>query len=163
VAGVSGSPGGTNSATRFGVKLFHDFVVGTDMTEFKKLLVAKYSPQNGCNAPDGVVLTVLPKKPRPHKDSAHRFVSSLDHAVSSKYGWVVDAEPLTLDQFIAKHLGAKEIDEEEKDHIKILLSSIAKLPPDTPVAASYFVRGNLERRVDFVVHKVIFYHPKKES
>jgi hypothetical protein len=137
--------------------------VTEDMTEFNKLLVAKYSPQNGCHVPDGTVLTVLPKKSRPKKDSVHRFVSSLDQAESSKYGWVVDSEPFTFEQFVTTNLGRKEIDEEEKNHIMILLAAIAKLPAGTPVAASYFVRGDLQRRVDFVVHKVIFYHPTKET
>ena len=131
------------------------------METFKKILVAKYSPKNACNVPDGEPLTVVPKKNRPlNKDTGHRFVGVIDKSKLSRYGWVAEAPPFTLEEFIEKYLGSKEVGKEGKDHIKIMLSSISQLPVDTAVAATYFVRGDLQKTSEFVVHKVIFYYPK---
>ena len=36
---------------------------------YSKLLIAKYNPENKCFAQDGEVLTLVPRKPNPKKDS----------------------------------------------------------------------------------------------
>lgn len=131
------------------------------MEKYTKVLVAKYSPKNACNVPDGEVLTVVPKKNVSlGKDAEHRFLSSVDKSTRSKFGWVAETQPFTLDEFIASYLGGEKVEDDEKNHIRIMLSCIASLAVDTPVAATYFVRGDLDRRAEFKVHKVFFYHPK---
>jgi hypothetical protein len=131
------------------------------METFTKLLVARHSTQNGCHVPDGQVLIVLPRRSVSlNKDTGHRFVSSLDVSLNSKFGWVADSEPFTLDEFIDRHLKGTAIEEEAKGHIALLLSSIARLPAGTPVAATYFIRGDVDRRSVFVIHKVVLYFPK---
>jgi hypothetical protein len=131
------------------------------MELYSKLLVARYSPKNGCNVPEGVVLTIQPRKNvSTKKDTGHRFVSRLDKSSTSKYGWVAEVGPFTIDEFIQRHLRAEAVSENEREHIRVMLSSIASLPIDTPVAARYSVQGVIERKAVFVVHKVFFYHPR---
>jgi hypothetical protein len=131
------------------------------MELYTKLLVANYSPKNGCNVAQGVVLTVLPKKGVSlEKDTSHRFVSHSDRSTSSKYGWVSEAESFTIDEFIQRYLDTEAVSENERSHIRIMLSAISSLPVDTPVAARYSVQGTIDRKAVFVVHKVFFYHPR---
>ncbi|HEV3437215.1 MAG TPA: hypothetical protein VG122_07645 [Gemmata sp.] len=131
------------------------------MEIFQKLLVGKFSLKNGCHANDGEILTLIPRKEIPkNKDVAHYFVSVRDSGIKSKYGWVEEAKPFTIEDFIRTQLSAREIGEQEMEHIRIMLSSIQKLVPGTPVTPSYVVRGVIEKRTDLIVHKVFFYHPK---
>jgi hypothetical protein len=56
---------------------------------FKKLLLAKYSPKNGCYAEDGTILTVERRESVPVKDCVpHHFVSIDNPRLQSRYGWV---------------------------------------------------------------------------
>lgn len=132
------------------------------MTVYKMSLVARFSPKNGCNVPDGELLTVLPKKKLPrNRDSGHHFVSVRDPSLTSKFGWVKQSQPYSLEDFLKLTHGEGDASEEQKDHVKTMLSAIAALDEGTPVAATYFVRGTIERKHVFTVHKVIFYHPRE--
>ena len=92
---------------------------------YEKVLVAQYSPKNGCNVHDGEVLTIVPRTTVPRKTTVpHDFVSANDGKTKSKYGWVKEVEPFTLDQFLANHLKSSEISESQREHVRIMLSSI---------------------------------------
>ena len=130
---------------------------------FTKLLIAQHSPKNGCHAQDGEVLTVKPKTPLPTKETAHRFVSAKDGRTRSKYGWVQEAAPFTLQDFISTHLADRTLSAEEREHIQTMLTAVARIPIDKPATVEYVVRG-VERRVTVLnVHRVIFYYPKSGS
>jgi hypothetical protein len=135
-------------------------MIKDESTLFTKLLVAQHSPQNGCHAPDGDVLIVKPKTPLPSKDAAHRFVSAKDGRTRSKYGWVQEVAPFTLQDFIAKHLADRTLSEEEREHLRSMLIAAARIPVEKPATVDYVVRG-VERRVTVLnVHRVFFYYPK---
>lgn len=126
-------------------------------TEYSKVLIGKYNVDNGCHAPNGAILTVVPKKEVKNKGHiAHYFIDSLNRKIKSKYGWVRCVESFTLRDFITRY-GTGSEDGREIEHIKIMLDSIARLPEDTPVAATYSERGIETKRMDFTVHKVFFY------
>jgi hypothetical protein len=128
---------------------------------YTKVLVARFSPQNRCYVADGEVLTVIPKKNlRRNKDTAHKFVSTGDPSLTSKFGWVHEVPAITLEQFLCRTSEPSAVSNERKEHIQTMLSSIALLREDTPVAATYKIRGVIERRHVFVVHRVIFWQPR---
>jgi hypothetical protein len=109
------------------------------------------------------VLTVVPRKSLPRNtDLAHYFVSSRNPSSKSRFGWVQEINPFTFEEFVKQYLGERQPAEEEKDHIVTMLSSIKDLPSGTPVTASYFVRGIIDRRNEFAVHKGIFYGPREK-
>lgn len=127
-------------------------------TVYTKLLVARHSPQNHCYARDGDVLTVVPRHSVPLRDSVqHRFQSTSKPGLRSKYGWVADAGPFDLESFSAKYLSGRALTQSEEDHLRIVFESISKLPADTPVTADYSMRGVEEKRMDFTVHRVLFF------
>ncbi|MDR1144542.1 MAG: hypothetical protein LBK71_00180 [Verrucomicrobiales bacterium] len=124
---------------------------------FSKLLVARHSPKNKCNAEDGAVLYVKPLANVPLKDHvAHYFLSASDHKTKSKYEWVADAEPFDLDDFIREKLNERQLSEGERIHLEIMFNSIAKLAPGSAVAATYSCRGIENKRMEFTVHRVLF-------
>ena len=125
---------------------------------FKKILVSKYSPENGCFVPDGQRLVILPRTSIPQKDHvAHYFVSASDLKSKCKYGWVKDTAPFTLADFVDKNAAGRVLSNSELGHIETMLASISKLPQGTPVAATYSSRGILDRNMELTVHKVFFY------
>jgi len=124
---------------------------------FTKLLVARHSPQNGCHAQDGAILYVEPRPTVPLKDHlAHHFVAHGDDETRCKYGWVSEVEPFGLDDFIRTYLAERSISDSGRDHLEIMLRSVAKLNPGTPVAATYSSRGVEKPRMEFTVHRVVF-------
>lgn len=125
---------------------------------FTKLLVGQYSPQNGCNVPDGEVLTVIPKANVPlHEHLGHEFRAAANRQISSKYGWVREVAPFSLQEFVATYLDGRDLTPSEQQHLETMFQSIAKLPAGTPVAATYSSRGVEAKRMDFTVHRVILY------
>jgi hypothetical protein len=131
-----------------------------ESTLFTRLLVAQHSPQNGCHAQDGEVLIVKPKTPLPSKEAAHRFVSAKDGRTRSKYGWVQEVPPFTLQDFISAHLADRTLSEDEREHLRTMLIAVARIPVEKPAKVDYVVRG-VERRVTVLnVHRVFFYYPK---
>jgi hypothetical protein len=132
-------------------------------TLFTKLLVAQHSPQNGCHAQDGDVLIVKPKPkmPPPGKDAAHHFVAAKDGRTKSKYGWVQEVAPFTLQDFTSKYLEGRTLSEEQVEHLRTMLTSVARMEVTKPAKADYVVRG-VERKVTVLsVHRVIFYSKPK--
>jgi hypothetical protein len=133
-----------------------------ESTLFTKLLIAQHSPQNGCHAKAGEVLIVNPKTPLPAKETAHRFVSAKDGRTRSKYGWVKEMAPFTLQDFISTHLSGRTLSEEEREHIRTMLNAVARIPVDKPATVEYVVRG-VERKVTVLnVHRVFFYYPRSQ-
>jgi hypothetical protein len=129
---------------------------------FSKMLVAHYSPKNGCNAPDGAVLVVRPRRDLPARGAAtinHQFVEAAPSGKKSRFGWVASVESFNLAEFVARHLGGKVLDEQEREHLLVLLRSIAQLAPGTPVGTHYLRQGLLPSETEVVlrVHKVLFY------
>jgi hypothetical protein len=124
--------------------------------KYCKILVSRYSPENGCNVEEHTILTVIPKAEVKKKGQvAHYFVDSLDKKTKSKYGWVKTTDPFTLEDFLSKNGGNQN--EKEIEHIKIMLNSISNLEEGTPVAATYSERGLENKTMDFTVHKIFFY------
>jgi hypothetical protein len=125
---------------------------------FDKVLVARFSPDNGCYVPEGEILTVRPRKKLPHnRDAAHYFIGSRHRSLKARYGWVAQSDSFTFDDFVRNQLGGKDLSSAERDHLATMLCSISRLPLDTPVTATYFARGTIEKHTVFSVHKVIFY------
>ena len=125
---------------------------------YDKILVAKYSPKNGCHAQDGEVLTVVPRRSVPQRTViSHHFVSAKDGKTRSKYGWVKELGPFTLEDFLEGQYDDRQVSESEREHIRIMLSSIQELPADTPTTATYRSRGTLEQTMELTVHKVFFH------
>jgi hypothetical protein len=137
-------------------------MIKDESTLFTRLLVAQHSPKNGCHAQDGEVLTVKPKTPLPSKDTAHHFVSAKVGGTKSKYGWVQEVAPFTLQDFISKHLADRTLSAEEREHVLTMLTAVARIPVEKPATVDYAVRG-VERKVtELNVHRV-FFHPKPEG
>ncbi len=127
------------------------------MESFSKVLVGKFYPNSKCNVEDGHLLTIVPKKIlKTQENIDHVFSDIYDIKIKSVYGWVKECEPFTLDDFCSKFSNRK-IEGLEKVHIEIMLKSISKLNQDTTVKVRYTERGILEKRMDLVVHKVLFY------
>lgn len=114
-----------------------------ESTLFTQLLVARHSPQNGCRAQDGEVLIVRPKTPFPSKETAHHFVSARDGRTKSKYGWVQEVPPFTLDDFVSAHLAQRTLSEEEREHIRTLLTAVARMPAEKPATVEYAAASSL--------------------
>lgn len=130
---------------------------------YSKILVAKFSPQNGCHASEGEVLLLKPKTSIPMKNHVpHYFVSVQNPKQKSKYGWVKEVEDFSLGEFVEKYAVTASSSDEELNHISIMLQSIEKLPIDTPVAADYSKYGVIEQRMVLTVHKVFFYKEKPQ-
>jgi hypothetical protein len=128
-----------------------------ESTLFTRLLVARHSPKNGCHAQDGEVLIVKPKTPLPSKDAAHHFVSANDGRTRSKYGWVQEVAPFSLQDFVSKHLADRSLSEEEREHIRSMLTATARIPVEKPAKVEYVLRGVERKETVLNVHRVFFY------
>jgi hypothetical protein len=127
------------------------------MKTYTRLPVARYSPENHCHVPDGEVLYVEPRKvvsQRPHL--AHFFVSAKDRKTKSQYGWVRDVEPFTTADFIGCHLSGPLLTEQVAV-LETMFRSIERLAPNTPVAATYSLRGVETRTMELSIHRVLLY------
>jgi hypothetical protein len=127
------------------------------MEVYKKVLVGKVYPDSQCYVEDGHLLTIIPKKILKIRENIeHVFSDLIDPSIKSMYGWVKECEPFTIEDFCSKYSNRK-IDEQEKEHIDIMLKSISKLNENTPVKVRYTERGVIEKKMALVVHKVFFY------
>jgi hypothetical protein len=136
------------------------------MDTYRKVLTAKFSPKNGCNVPEGEVLTVRPRKRLPSKeDKGHYFVGTRHRSKRARFGWVREVDPFTLEDFFRQYLENREVTPQEQEHLTTMLTLISHLEPGTPVTATYFVRGVIEKKTVFTIHKVFFYPatPDKNS
>lgn len=125
--------------------------------QFIKLLIAKHSPVNKCNVADGTVLYVRQRRTVPTKDQVeHYFLSVDDRTTRSKYGWVKEVDPFTLEDFLSTYLVGEDISDVAKKHIETMLEAADRLPPGTPVTATYRSRGVEAKRMEFSVHRVLF-------
>jgi hypothetical protein len=128
------------------------------VSKYSKYVIAKWSPENGCHVPDGEVLSVVPRKSvQRNKDIAHHFVGTNHPAEKAKFGWVHDVAPFDIDEFARDHLRGRALTALEREHLETMFSSISGLIPGTPVTATYFVRGVIEKQTVFTVHRVIFH------
>ena len=124
---------------------------------YNKVIVAKYNPENKCNAKEGEVLTIIPKERVPQRDYVnHNFVSIIDLKTKSQYGWVKEVKEFTISNFIETHYGKKDLTNEEREHIEIMLNAISKLKENIPVAATYSQKGFMDKKMILKVHKVLF-------
>jgi hypothetical protein len=129
------------------------------MTEtFTQVVIAKHSPQNGCFAPDGAVLYVAPKARVPTKPLVdHRFETATRPPLRSKFGWVAESLPLTVDEFIDRHVRGVPLSEALRAHVEVMLRAVSRLNPSTPVGVYYARRGLEHPVMELVVHRVFFY------
>lgn len=127
---------------------------------FNKLLVSRYSPKNGCFVEDGKVLSIVPLKnfPKGKNIFSHHFIDPDEKSIKSKFGWVKDVDPFTIEDFIKKYTIQEIEDESELEYLKIMLSSIKNLKEDTAVGATYKTRlENYKPTMVLLIHKVKFY------
>jgi hypothetical protein len=128
------------------------------VSHFSKLLVARHSPKNECYADDGTVLYVKALTNVSLKNHlTHHFVSSTDHHTTSMYGWVAEVEAFTVDDFIRGFMYGLSVAETDRAHLEIMFRSIVKLTAGAPVAATYSPSGLGNKRMEFTVHRVVFY------
>lgn len=125
------------------------------MIMYTKLLTAKYSPGNKCFASEGEVLTIVSKPNLPKNDAQYFFIGAKGNE-KSQFGWVTEVAPFTIEDFI-KNYAKDPSNESEKEYIKIMLDAAAKYGHNTPMAASFVVRGTMQKKVVLTVHKVLFY------
>ena len=123
-------------------------------TKYTKVLVAQYSPQNGCNVTDGEMLIIKPPVKEPNKEFSYHFEGVMTGR-KSRYGWVNTVPEYTLENYIDKYL--KNISEKELVYLECMLNSISKLQTNTPVAVDYRQKSMGEPIFVLHVHKVIFY------
>ncbi len=125
--------------------------------KFSQVLIAKNSPSNCCYCDDDEILLIVPKKNVPIRDYVpHVFSAIKNKKMKSKYGWIKSTNPFTLTEFINTHFH-KNISNEEKEHLLILLESIESLPEGTPVAATYNKKSAFDDEMHLKVHKVFLY------
>lgn len=130
-------------------------------TVFSRILIARQSPKNKCFVEDGIPLFVKALSPVPLKDHvSHWFLSVRDRETKSRYGWVKEVSPFTLDEFVARHLSHEHLSSSDRQHLETMFQAIVPLAEGTPVAATYSCRGVEEQRMEFTVHR-IFFHKKK--
>src|SRR6266498_1074290 len=127
--------------------------------QYTKVLVARYRPENKCYVAEGEILFVKPRRQVPLKEHVNnKFLGTRDPGTTSQFGWVKEeVKGFTLEQFMETNLESLVIEGDQRDHLRIMLDSIAKLPQDTPVAAGYARRGFEDRRMEFEVYRVFFY------
>lgn len=123
-------------------------------TKYTKVLVAQYSPQNGCNVTEGEMLIIKPPVKEPNKEFSYHFEGVMTGR-KSRYGWVKTVPEYTLENYIDKYL--KNISEKELVYLECMLNSISKLQTNTPVAVDYRQKSMGEPIFVLHVHKVIFY------
>ncbi|AZS31516.1 hypothetical protein [Butyricimonas faecalis] len=123
-------------------------------TKYTKVLVAQYSPQNGCNVTEGEMLIIKPPVKEPNKEFSYHFEGVMT-GKKSRYGWVKTVPEYTLENYIDKYL--KNISEKELVYLECMLNSISKLQTNTPVAVDYRQKSMGEPIFVLHVHKVIFY------
>ena len=123
-------------------------------TKYTKVLVAQYSPQNGCNVTDGEMLIINPPVKEPNKEFSYHFEGVMT-GKKSRYGWVKTVPEYTLENYIDKYL--KNISEKELVYLECMLNSISKLQTNTPVAVDYRQKSMGESIFVLHVHKIIFY------
>ncbi|AZS31504.1 hypothetical protein [Butyricimonas faecalis] len=123
-------------------------------TKYTKVLVAQYSPQNGCNVTDGEMLIIKPPVKEPNKEFSYHFEGVMTGR-KSRYGWVKTVPEYTLENYIDKYL--KNISEKELVYLECMLNSISNLQTNTPVAVDYRQKSMGEPIFVLHVHKVIFY------
>ena len=123
-------------------------------TKYTKVLVAQYSPQNGCNVTDGEMLIIKPPVKEPNEEFSYHFEGVMTGR-KSRYGWVKTVPEYTLENYIDKYL--KNISEKELVYLECMLNSISKLQTNTPVAVDYRQKSMGEPIFVLHVHKVIFY------
>ena len=123
-------------------------------TKYTKVLVAQYSPQNGCNVTEGEMLIIKPPVKEPNKEFSYHFEGVMT-GKKSRYGWVKTVPEYTLENYIDKYL--KNISEKELVYLECMLNSISKLQTNTPVAVDYRQKSMGESIFVLHVHKIIFY------
>lgn len=123
-------------------------------TKYTKVLVAQYSPQNGCNVTDGEMLIIKPPVKEPNKEFSYHFEGVMTGR-KSRYGWVKTVPEYTLENYIDKYL--KNISEKELVYLECMLNSISNLQTNTPVAVDYRQKSMGESIFVLHVHKIIFY------
>lgn len=123
-------------------------------TKYTKVLVAQYSPQNGCNVTEGEMLIIKPPVKEPNKEFSYHFEGVMTGR-KSRYGWVKTVPEYTLENYIDKYL--KNISEKELVYLECMLNSISNLQTNTPVAVDYRQKSMGEPIFVLHVHKVIFY------
>ena len=122
---------------------------------FRKLLIARYSPQNYCFASDGEAL--YPPLPKGRNTDVYSFRGATSQK-PSKYGWVRTAEySFTAEEFAAKY--ELELESAAASLLTSLLKEIATLDDNSPVAGSFFKRGLDRKTLVLEFHKV-FFHSK---
>lgn len=123
---------------------------------YTKLLKSKYNPPNNCFVPEDEILTIKSKKTFPIKDTEYHFIGTINSDKKSKYGWVVETDAFSFNEFIDKYVSINK-SEMDEFFIKKMLDVISKQKVGSPLAVNFTVRGVLEKKTILTIHKVIFY------
>lgn len=130
---------------------------------YKKRIVAKYFPKNGCFVENGVPLIVRPlAETKANSEKGHYFLSSKDQKSRSKYGWIEEILPFTLLDFVREIRGDTRMEDSTVQALQQMLEKIESIEPGKPVAVGYFMRG-LPPKPELAVHRVIFHPPNLNS
>lgn len=125
--------------------------------KYNKILIARYSPNNGCYVDDGEYLVVWPKVNVSMRDIiTHSFSGLINETKTSKYGWVKEVPPFTMNDFISRFI-RRQLNDNEKTHLVKMFESIANLKDGDPVAATYRKKSFNENEMELKIHKIIFY------
>ena len=134
---------------------------GGEAATYQKLLLARFSPENGCRGPDNgrLIPASLGEGHRSARADSHFFVSTLARK-ANRFGWVSEVEPFTLTDLSEEDAASRPdgVDPLPDEWLKAYLDQVAKYPPGTPMACGLLrpVGAGLER-VSLRVHKVFFY------
>lgn len=142
-------------------------------SSFTRILVARQSPQNGCEGPDGEWLVpAAPSDIRTRKLARDSYVFvTVQGRRANKYGWVAD---------LGRDLGAEELRQmdglglrarlgddavfelPEVDWYERYLRAVSRFEAGTPMVSDWReVRGPGVNRRELVTHKVIFYREEE--
>lgn len=127
---------------------------------YRKTLVGRYSPQNGCRVPDDEFLVVAPGKASVESKSRqklHYFVG-IKSRKRSKFGWVVDLESPITARWLAEQAGLCS-DAMVIAQAETMLEAVEGKASGTPYGC-YFVEtvsAEAKRSIRLRVHQVVLH------
>lgn len=135
--------------------------MGAVMTQiYTHTVVGMFSPQNGCFSEDGCQLFVVPFYDVPVRDTVgHEFSSIKDPKIKSRFGWVKETRPFSIDDLICQIPVYLDRDERLVEHLNSMVRIAQKLKPDDAVAVDYMRRGVEIQKMELSIHKVFFQKP----
>ena len=124
---------------------------------YNHIIVGKFSPQNGCLADNDTPLFVIPLDRVPLCDAvSHEFSSMKNTSVKSRYGWVKEVSPFSIDDIISKIPEFIERDHRLTEHMISMFRAAQREKAESAMAVDYMLRGVETQSMVLSIHKVIF-------